>query len=305
MNPKIEQLINNIEKVILGKRAVIEKIVCAMLAEGHVLIEDVPGVGKTLLAQTLAKSVSGSFRRIQFTPDLMPSDVIGYTAIDMSTGKSEYREGAAMCNFLLADEINRTSPKVQSALLEAMEEKQISVDGVTHQLPVPFMTLATQNPIETYGTYHLPEAQLDRFIMRVSIGYPDRAAEMLMLNNMPQNAEVSAVMSLSELVELREAAKGIAVADNIKAYILSIVNATRSNSQLVKLGASPRASIALYKAAQAMALMNDRGFVTPDDVKSVAVSVLAHRIILAAGQQQFATPAQLIGKILDDIAVPV
>ncbi len=305
MNPKIEQLINNIEKVILGKRAVIEKIVCAMLAEGHVLIEDVPGVGKTLLAQTLAKSVSGSFRRIQFTPDLMPSDVIGYTAIDMNTGKSEYREGAAMCNFLLADEINRTSPKVQSALLEAMEEKQISVDGVTHQLPVPFMTLATQNPIETYGTYHLPEAQLDRFLMRVSIGYPDRAAEMLMLDNMPQNAEVSAVMSLDELMALREEAKQIAVAANIKAYILSIVNATRSNNQLVKLGASPRASIALYKAAQAMALMNGRGFVTPDDVKSVAVSVLSHRVILAAGQQQFATPAQLIGKILEDIAVPV
>lgn len=305
MNPKIEQLINNIEKVILGKRAVIEKVVCAMLAEGHVLIEDVPGVGKTLLAQTLAKSVSGSFRRIQFTPDLMPSDVIGYTAIDMNTGKSEYREGAAMCNFLLADEINRTSPKVQSALLEAMEEKQISVDGVTHQLPVPFMTLATQNPIETYGTYHLPEAQLDRFLMRVSIGYPDRAAEMLMLDNMPQNAEVSAVMSLDELMALREEAKQIAVAANIKAYILSIVNATRSNNQLVKLGASPRASIALYKAAQAMALMNGRGFVTPDDVKSVAVSVLSHRVILAAGQQQFATPAQLIGKILEDIAVPV
>ena len=305
MNPKIEQLINNIEKVILGKRAVIEKIVCAMLAEGHVLIEDVPGVGKTLLAQTLAKSVSGSFRRIQFTPDLMPSDVIGYTAIDMNTGKSEYREGAAMCNFLLADEINRTSPKVQSALLEAMEEKQISVDGVTHQLPVPFMTLATQNPIETYGTYHLPEAQLDRFLMRVSIGYPDRAAEMLMLDNMPQNAEVSAVMSLDELMALREEAKQIAVAANIKAYILSIVNATRSNNQLVKLGASPRASIALFKAAQAMALMNGRGFVTPDDVKSVAVSVLSHRVILAAGQQQFATPAQLIGKILEDIAVPV
>ena len=305
MNPKIEQLINNIEKVILGKRAVIEKIVCAMLAEGHVLIEDVPGVGKTLLAQTLAKSVSGSFRRIQFTPDLMPSDVIGYTAIDMNTGKSEYREGAAMCNFLLADEINRTSPKVQSALLEAMEEKQISVDGVTHQLPVPFMTLATQNPIETYGTYHLPEAQLDRFLMRVSIGYPDRAAEMLMLDNMPQNAEVSAVMSLDELMALREEAKQIAVAANIKAYILSIVNATRSNNQFVKLGASPRASIALYKAAQAMALMNGRGFVTPDDVKRVAVSVLAHRVILAAGQQQFATPVQLIGKILEDIAVPV
>lgn len=305
MNEKIEKLIGNIEQVILGKRAVIEKIVCAMLAEGHVLIEDVPGVGKTLLAQTLAKSVSGSFRRIQFTPDLMPSDVIGYTAIDINSGVSEYREGAAMCNFLLADEINRTSPKVQSALLEAMEEKQISVDGVTHALPVPFMTLATQNPIETYGTYHLPEAQLDRFLMRVSIGYPDRAAELRMLDSMPQNVEISPVMSLEELLSLRAQAKQIAVADTIKVYILSIVNATRSNSQLVKLGASPRASIALYKAAQAMALMNDRAFVTPDDVKTVAVSVLSHRIILVEGQQQFASAEQLIGKILEDIAVPV
>lgn len=305
MNEKIEKLIGNIEQVILGKRAAIEKIVCAMLAEGHVLIEDVPGVGKTLLAQTLAKSVSGSFRRIQFTPDLMPSDVIGYTAIDINSGVSEYREGAAMCNFLLADEINRTSPKVQSALLEAMEEKQISVDGVTHALPVPFMTLATQNPIETYGTYHLPEAQLDRFLMRVSIGYPDRAAELRMLDSMPQNVEISPVMSLEELLSLRAQAKQIAVADTIKVYILSIVNATRSNSQLVKLGASPRASIALYKAAQAMALMNDRAFVTPDDVKTVAVSVLSHRIILVEGQQQFASAEQLIGKILEDIAVPV
>lgn len=305
MNEKIEKLIGNIEQVILGKRAVIEKIVCAMLAEGHVLIEDVPGVGKTLLAQTLAKSVSGNFRRIQFTPDLMPSDVIGYTAIDINSGISEYREGAAMCNFLLADEINRTSPKVQSALLEAMEEKQISVDGATHALPVPFMTLATQNPIETYGTYHLPEAQLDRFLMRVSIGYPDRAAELRMLDSMPQNVEISSVMSLEELLSLRAQAKQITVADTIKVYILSIVNATRNNPQLVKLGASPRASIALYKAAQAMALMNDRTFVTPDDVKAVAVSVLSHRIILVEGQQQFASAEQLIGKILEDIVVPV
>lgn len=305
MNEKIEKLIGNIEQVILGKRAVIEKIVCAMLAEGHVLIEDVPGVGKTLLAQTLAKSVSGSFRRIQFTPDLMPSDVIGYTAIDINSGISEYHEGAAMCNFLLADEINRTSPKVQSALLEAMEEKQISVDGVTHALPVPFMTLATQNPIETYGTYHLPEAQLDRFLMRVSIGYPDRAAELRMLDSMPQNVEISSAMSLEELISLRAQAKQISVADTIKVYILSIVNATRSNAQLVKLGASPRASIALYKAAQAMALMNNRAFVTPDDVKAVAVSVLSHRIILVEGQQQFASAEQLIGKIIEDIAVPV
>lgn len=305
MNEKIEQLINNIETVILGKRSVIEKIVCAMLAGGHVLIEDVPGVGKTLLAETLAKSVSGSFGRIQFTPDLMPSDVIGYNSIDMATGKSEYREGAAMCNFLLADEINRTSPKVQSALLEAMEEKQISVDGVTHALPVPFMTLATQNPIETYGTYHLPEAQLDRFIMRISIGYPDRAAEMSMLDIMPHNREVSSVMSLEELLSLRAEAEKITVTETVKAYILSIVGATRYSPQIVKLGASPRASIALYKASQAMALINGRGFVTPDDVKAVAVSVLAHRVLLASGQQMFGSPEQLIENILTQTPVPV
>lgn len=305
MNPKIEQLINNIEKVILGKRDVIVKIICAMLAEGHVLIEDVPGVGKTLLAQTLAKSVSGSFRRIQFTPDLMPSDVIGYTAIDMNTGTSEYREGAAMCNFLLADEINRTSPKVQSALLEAMEEKQISVDGITHALPVPFMTLATQNPIETYGTYHLPEAQLDRFLMRVSIGYPDRAAELQMLDTMPHTSQVSPVIDLDELILLRERAKNITATPQVKAYILSIVSATRNNPTTIKLGASPRASIALFRAAQAMALISDRNYITPDDVKTVAVAVLSHRIILAAGQQQFASPEQLIIKLLEDIPVPV
>lgn len=305
MNQKIEQLISNIESSIIGKRGVIEKVICAMLAGGHVLIEDVPGVGKTLLAETLARSVSGSFGRIQFTPDLMPSDVIGYTSIDMSTGKSEYKEGAAMCNFLLADEINRTSPKVQSALLEAMEEKQISVDGVTHRLPVPFMTLATQNPIETYGTYHLPEAQLDRFLMRLSIGYPDRAAEMAMLDIMPQDRSVSAVMSIEELLELRAKAEQVTVSEPVKAYILSIVNATRNNPQLVKLGASPRASIAMYKAAQAMALMNDRSFATPDDVKAVAVAVLSHRLILASGQQQFGTPEQLVESLIAGIAVPV
>ncbi len=305
MNPKIEGLISNIEKVIIGKREVIEKIVCAMLAGGHVLIEDVPGVGKTLLAETLAKSVSGSFGRIQFTPDLMPSDVIGYNAIDLKTGETEYRSGAAMCNFLLADEINRTSPKVQSALLEAMEEKQISVDGITHALPSPFMTLATQNPIETYGTYHLPEAQLDRFLMRLSIGYPDRAAEMEMLSIMPQSKTVQPVMDLKELISLRNVAEKITVSDSVKAYILSIVSATRNNPQQLKLGASPRASIALYKASQAMALINDRTFVTPDDVKAVAVPVLSHRIILAAGQQQYSTPEQLIEGIVAQTVVPV
>lgn len=304
MNPKVEQLINNIDNVIIGKHDVIVKIVCAMIAGGHVLIEDVPGVGKTLLAETLAKSVSGSFGRIQFTPDLMPSDVIGYTVIDQKTGDTSYRAGAAMCNFLLADEINRTSPKVQSSLLEAMEELQISVDGVTHKLPMPFMTLATQNPIETYGTYHLPEAQLDRFLMRISIGYPDRAAELSMLEKMPQKMTVQPVMSLDEVLELREIASKVAVSEQVKAYILMIVGATR-NRREIKLGASPRGSIALYRATQAMALINNRAFATPDDVKQMASAVLSHRVILAAGQTEFVSSEELIGKILMDTTVPV
>lgn len=304
MNTKIEQLINNIETVILGKRDVIEKIVCAMIAGGHVLIEDVPGVGKTLLAETLAKSVSGTFGRIQFTPDLMPSDVIGYTVIDQRTGEASYRAGAAMCNFLLADEINRTSPKVQSSLLEAMEELQISVDGITHKLPVPFMTLATQNPIETYGTYHLPEAQLDRFLMRISIGYPDRKAELSMLEKMPQKMPVQSVMTLDDVMALRKQASNIKVSEQVKAYILMIVGATR-NREEVKLGASPRASIALYKAAQAMAVINDRDFATPDDVKSMAVSVLSHRVILAAGQTAFVSSEEIVERIISETTVPV
>ncbi len=304
MNNKVEQLIDNIEHVIIGKRPVIEKVVCAMLAGGHVLIEDVPGVGKTLLAETLAKSVSGSFGRIQFTPDLMPSDVVGYTAVDMNSGRSEYRPGAAMCNFLLADEINRSSPKVQSALLEAMEELQISVDGKTYKLPVPFMTLATQNPIETYGTYHLPEAQLDRFLMRISVGYPDRAAEMKMLDIMPQRVEISPVMSLEELLQLRGKAAEVAVSDKVKAYILSLVSATRDMPQ-VKLGVSPRGSIALFRCAQAMALMNDRDYATPDDVKSVAGAVLSHRLILAAGQTDYSATLDVIDGLLGSVPVPM
>ncbi len=304
MNPRIAQLIANIENVIIGKRSVVEKIICAMLAGGHILIEDVPGVGKTLLAETLAKSVSGSFGRIQFTPDLMPSDVIGYTVIDRKTGEAEYRAGAAMCNFLLADEINRTSPKVQSSLLEAMEELQISVDGVTHKLPVPFMTLATQNPIETYGTYHLPEAQLDRFLMKISIGYPDRNAEMAMLDKMPQKLPVSPVMTIDEVMALRDAASHVAVSEQVKAYILMIVSATRDRRD-VKLGASPRASIAMFKAAQAMALMNNRAFATPDDVKAIAPSVLSHRVILAAGQTEFQSSTDIVEKILAETQIPM
>ena len=305
MNEKIRLLIENIEKVIIGKREAIELVICAMLAGGHVLIEDVPGVGKTLLAETLARSVAASFGRIQFTPDLMPSDVVGYTKIDLNSGETEYRAGAAMCNFLLADEINRTSPKVQSALLEAMEELQISVDGTTHKLPEPFMTLATQNPIETYGTYHLPEAQLDRFLVRISIGYPDKGSELMMLDKMPQSIEVGAVLSPEDVLTLRAMASRVSAADNVKSYILSIVAATRNMPSVLSLGASPRATIALFKASQAMALMNNRGFVTPDDVRRVAVPVLAHRLILAAGQGQYKSTTEVMEKILADTIVPM
>ena len=305
MNEKIRILIENIEKVIIGKRDAIELVICAMLAGGHILIEDVPGVGKTLLAETLAKSVAATFGRIQFTPDLMPSDVVGYTKIDINSGESEYRAGAAMCNFLLADEINRTSPKVQSALLEAMEELQISVDGITHKLPEPFMTLATQNPIETYGTYHLPEAQLDRFLLRISIGYPDKGSELMMLDRMPQSIDVDAVLSLEEVISLRNMASRVTAADNVKTYILSIVTATRNMPSVLSLGASPRATIALFKASQAMALMNNRSYVTPDDVRRVAVPVLAHRLMLAAGQGQYSSAVDVMEKILADTIVPM
>ena len=276
-----------------------------MLAGGHILIEDVPGVGKTLLAETLAKSVAATFGRIHFTPDLMPSDVVGYTKIDINSGESEYRAGAAMCNFLLADEINRTSPKVQSALLEAMEELQISVDGITHKLPEPFMTLATQNPIETYGTYHLPEAQLDRFLLRISIGYPDKGSELMMLDRMPQSIDVDAVLSLEEVISLRNMASRVTAADNVKTYILSIVTATRNMPSVLSLGASPRATIALFKASQAMALMNNRSYVTPDDVRRVAVPVLAHRLMLAAGQGQYSSAVDVMEKILAETIVPM
>ena len=234
----------------------------------------------------------------------MPSDVIGYTVVDMSSNQGSYRAGAAMCNFLLADEINRASPKVQSSLLEAMEELQVSVDGTTHRLPEPFMTLATQNPVETYGTFHLPEAQLDRFIMRLSLGYPDREAEMLMLDKMPQKLEVAPVMTLDEVLKLREVATRISVSDNVKAYILSITAATRNDARF-RLGASPRGSIALYRAAQAMALIAGRAFVTPDDVKSVAVEVLSHRVIMAEGQSRLETQTQAVRQIIEQTQVPI
>ncbi len=305
MNEKVKLLCDNIEKVIIGKREVIVKLIAALLSGGHVLIEDVPGVGKTRLVSALSASVDGKCNRIQFTPDLMPSDIMGFTMINQKTGETEYRSGAAVCNFLLADEINRASPKAQSALLELMEELQISVDGVTYPLPVPFMALATQNPVETYGTYHLPEAQMDRFIMKLSIGYPDPSEEIEILDiNGGKKENVTSVITLDDIVKLRKEAAEVKVHLSVKKYIVDIVNATRQ-SEFTILGASPRGSIALNAAAKSMALINGRDYVVPDDVKSLAVEVLAHRLMLSPkGKSVHGIPEKAMEAILLGVEIP-
>ncbi|MCR5815699.1 MAG: MoxR family ATPase [Ruminococcus sp.] len=307
MNEKINALIGNIERVIVGKREVIVKVVSAMLCGGHILIEDVPGVGKTQLVSALAKSVNGRYNRIQLTPDIMPSDIVGFSMVDQQTHELVYKEGAAICNFLLADEINRASPKSQSSLLEVMEEHQISIDGTTYKLPEPFMTLATQNPVETYGTYHLPEAQMDRFIMKISIGYPDPAQELEIVSHAEAGmnaAKIEAVMDTSDVMALTEAAAKIYVADPVRQYVVNIVNATR-NSPLIRLGVSPRGSIALIKAAKAFAFTLGREFVTPDDVRYLAKDCLAHRLILSPkGKSQYPTNEAALEAVLMTVAAP-
>ena len=282
MDDRIAKLIANIEKVIVGKTVPITKIITAMLCEGHVLIEDVPGVGKTQLVSALARSVDGKFNRIQLTPDVMPSDIVGFSMVNQVTRELEYKEGAAVCNFLLADEINRASPKSQSSLLEVMEEHQISIDGQTHILPKPFMTLATQNPVETYGTYHLPEAQMDRFIMKISMGYPAFEDELQIMENGEHSSnrskEISPVMTTADIQQLISIVKNVRVQPSVRKYILDIVTATRT-SPYVRLGVSPRGSIALLRTSKAYAFINGRDYVVPDDVKRLAVPVLAHRLV--------------------------
>lgn len=308
MNEKIRLLADSIGKVIVGKEDTVIRLISAMLCEGHVLLEDVPGVGKTQLITALSRSVGGKFNRIQLTPDVMPSDIAGFTMPDSKTGEFTYREGAAMCNFLLADEINRASPKVQSALLEAMEERQISMDGTTYPLPKPFLVMATQNPVETYGTFHLPEAQMDRFFMKLSMGYPDAEEEMKILertemHNPINNIEAPA-MSIDEILEMQQEVRNVRVTEAVKKYVVDIVRFTRSDRN-ASLGVSPRGSIALYKAAKAYAYIYERDYVTPDDVKKTAVSVLAHRIILSPqGRTEFNSTEAYVEAILSTLAVP-
>lgn len=307
MDKRISALIENIEKVIVGKHDVIMNAVTALIMEGHVLIEDVPGVGKTQLAAALSRSVGGSFNRVQLTPDIMPSDITGFSMINRTTGEFEYKKGAAFCNFLLADEINRASPKAQSALLEVMEERQISVDGQTHVLMRPFMVLATQNPVETYGTYHLPEAQMDRFAMRISMGYPTSAEESAILErNEFENpvSKLSAVITTDDVAALQDEAKKVRAAENVKNYIVSIAEATR-NDENIKLGVSPRGSIALFKAAKARAFIDGRDFITPDDVRDCSATVLAHRIMLSPkGKASLGSAEAVIEAAVSRVAVP-
>ncbi len=308
MNIKTKMLADSISKVIVGKDETIRKVIISLLCEGHVLLEDVPGVGKTQLVTALSRSVGGKFNRIQLTPDIMPSDIVGFSIVD-KTGNFVYREGVAMCNFLLADEINRASPKVQSALLEVMEEYQISVDGQTHKLPKPFMVMATQNPIETYGTYHLPEAQMDRFFMKLSMGYPEPSEEIRILerteNYNPIKNISDTALTNDDIIQMQSEVKNVRTSPEIKDYIVRIAGMTRNDSNLA-LGVSPRGSIALHKGSKASAYMHEREYVIPDDVKSIAVAVLSHRIILSPqGKNNFHTTENYISELLKKVEIPV
>jgi MoxR-like ATPase len=308
MQPLIGQLEKNMSRVVLGKPEVVKVCVVALLAGEHVLLEDVPGVGKTLVGKALAKSVSGTFRRIQFTPDLLPADITGSSVYDSRERQFTFTQGPIFANVVLADEINRTTPRTQSALLEAMSEHQVSADGQTHTLPQPFMVIATQNPLEFEGTYPLPESQLDRFLLRISVGYPDRQHELEVLATHRTGEPVDTlepVLTTDEIAKLQEAVRSVKVDDSISGYLLDIVHTTRNNEDL-HVGVSIRGALSLYRASQAAAMVDGRNYVVPDDVKQLAVPVLAHRVITKGymhGGQREAIEA-LIERVVDEVPVP-
>jgi MoxR-like ATPase len=308
---KVQELGNklkdNLEKVIIGKEDSILLTIIAFLCQGHILIEDVPGVGKTMLARSLAKSLGCNFKRIQFTPDMLPSDVTGVSIYNQNTREFEFRPGPLMAQIVLADEINRATPKTQSALLEAMEERQMTVDGTTHILPVPFMVMATQNPIEYEGTFPLPEAQLDRFLMRIDLGYTSLSNEIRILEEQQiihPILELGPVITTEEILVAQDTIKLIHVSDPVKRYIVQMVRETREHPE-VYLGASPRGSLGLFRAGQARAALNGRDFVLPDDVKILAPNVLSHRVVVSpAARLTDVSAVKIVREILDSLAVP-
>jgi MoxR-like ATPase len=305
----IRAIQQNIARVIVGKADVVELALIALISRGHVLIEDVPGVGKTALASSLARSLDCSFKRIQFTPDVMPSDVTGFTVVNFKTGAMEFKPGAVMSQIVLADEINRTSPKTQSSLLEVMEETQVTVDGVTYPLPKPFMVLATQNPVEFVGTYPLPEAQMDRFFMRIAIGYPSVDEEMDILERYTGTTiplqTLEPVATAEDIIEIQAAAGGIYCAREVRSYVASIAAATRRHPML-QLGCSTRSAIALVRAAQSCALLTGREYIIPEDVQRMAIPVLAHRLCLSSeARMKGLAPERILDQIIGSIQVPV
>jgi MoxR-like ATPase len=306
---KVKVLVENVQKVFLGKPDAVKLTLVSLFAGGHLLIEDVPGVGKTILAKTLAKSLDCSFQRIQFTPDLLPSDILGVSILNSANDQFVFKRGPIFANVVLADEINRTTPRTQSSLLEAMNDQQVSVDGVTHMLPRPFIVIATQNPVEYEGTYPLPESQLDRFMMRINIGYPDMEDEKRVLYSQKIHhpiASLEPVISASDVLRIQQDVRGLTVDEDISDYILRIVNRTREHEQL-EVGVSPRGSLALFRAAQSLAFVEGRDFVIPDDVKKLAVPVFAHRLIgkglMHENSGLFAR--ELVEHIVNTVPVPV
>ena len=301
------RIIDNAAQVSGGKSSVIELAVATLIAQGHMLVEDVPGVGKTMLAKRLATSIGCSFKRIQFTPDLLPSDVTGISVSNQQSGEFQFREGPLMAQVVLAVEINRATPKTQSALLEAREEQQITVDGVTHHLQPPFLVMATQNPIEYEGTFPLPEAQLDRFLMRISLGYPDMEEELAIIEGQEQSHPIDsleAVVNSQDIIGLQEAAKSVYVDRLVRQYIVSLTEATRNHRE-VSLGASPRASLGLFRTSRALALIRDRDYVIPDDIKMLAPGVIAHRIMLSpSARMRGIQSTDVVEDLLTNVPVP-